>query len=87
MTPSRFLVLLFVAARIPGVAAAELTPQDFLSEDPIIREIWAQGMEEGSQIEGLAQVLPDSVGPRLSGSPGQRSSIEWARSTRRGWRV
>ena len=87
MTPSRFFVLSFAASLIPWLAAAELAAQDFPSEDPIIRAIWAQGMEEGSQVERLAQVLLDSVGPRLSGSPGQRSSIEWATSMYDNWGV
>ena len=87
MTPSRFFVLSFAASLILWLAAADLTAQDFPSEDPIIRAIWAQGMEEGSQVERLAQVLLDSVGPRLSGSPGQRSSIEWATSMYDGWGV
>ena len=86
MTSSRFLVS-FAAALVPWLAAAELTAQDFPSEDPIIRAIWAQGMEEGSQVERLAQVLLDSIGPRLSGSPGQRSSIEWAMSMYESWDV
>ena len=87
MTSSRFLVFSFAAALVPWLADAELTAQDFPSEDPIIRAIWAQGMEESSQVERLAQVLLDSIGPRLSGSPGQRSSIEWAMSMYENWDV
>ena len=87
MTSSRFFVFSFAAALVPWLAAAELRAQDFPSEDPIIRAIWAQGMEEGSHVEQLAQVLMDSVGPRLSGSPGQRSSIEWAVSMYEGWDI
>ena len=87
MTSSRFLVFSFAAVLALWLAAAELTAQDFPSEDPIIRAIWAQGMEEGSQVERLAQVLLDSIGPRLSGSPGQRSSIEWALSMYENWDV
>ena len=44
-------------------------------------------MEEGSQIERLAQLLLDSIGPRLSGSPGQRSAIDWAVRMYEGWGV
>ncbi len=87
MNSSRFLVFLFAATLVSGLGIDELKAQDFPSDDPIIREIWAQGMEDGSQVERLAQVLLDSIGPRLSGSPGQRSSVEWAVSMYEGWDV
>ncbi len=87
MISSRSLVFSFAAALVPWLAATELTAQDFPSDDPIIQAIWAQGMEDGSQVERLAQVLLDSIGPRLSGSPGQRSSIEWAMSMYENWDV
>ena len=87
MNSSRFLVLSFAAALVPWHRTVELKAQDFPSQDPIIRAIWAQGMEGDSQVERLAQVLMDSVGPRLSGSPGQRSSVEWAISMYEAWDV
>ena len=87
MNSSHFLVFSFSAALWLWLGPDELGAQDFPSEDPIIRAIWAQGMEEGSQVEQLAQVLMDSIGPRLSGSPGQRSAIEWAVSMYEGWGV
>jgi len=87
MTSSRFLAFSFAAALVPWLGTTELKAQDFPTQDPIIRAIWAQGMEEGSQIERLAQVLMDSIGPRLSGSPGQQSSIEWAVSMYENWDV
>ena len=61
--------------------------QTFPTDDPVIEAIWEQGMEEGSQIQRLAQVLMDSIGPRLSGSPGQRSAIDWAANMYKGWDV
>jgi hypothetical protein len=85
MTSIRFLVFSFVAALL--LAAAGLNAQDFPTEDPIIRAIWAQGMEEGSQVEQLSQVLMDSIGPRLSGTPGQGSSVEWAMSMYQNWDI
>ncbi len=72
---------------MPWLGGAELKAQDFPTEDPIIRAIWAQGMEEGSQVERLAQVLMDSIGPRLSGSPGQRNSVEWALTMYENWDI
>ena len=87
MNLSRLLVFSFAAALVSLLSTDELKAQDFPTDDPIIRAIWAQGMEEGSQIERLAQVLMDSIGPRLSGSPGQQSSIEWAVSMYENWDV
>jgi hypothetical protein len=87
MNSSRLLASSFVAALMAWPGANALKAQGFPSDDPVIRAIWAQGMEEGSQIERLAQVLTDSIGPRLSGTPGQRASIDWAVSMYEGWDV
>ena len=87
MISSRFLAFSFAAAFAAPLGTDRLKAQDFPSEDAIIRAIWAQGMEEGSQVEPLAQVLLDSIGPRLSGSPGQRAAIEWAVSMYENWDV
>ncbi|MFN2399024.1 MAG: hypothetical protein ABR543_10370 [Gemmatimonadaceae bacterium] len=43
----------------------------------MIRRIWAEGMER-SHAYSLAQALLDSVGPRLTGSPGQNAANDWA---------
>ena len=77
-------VLAWITALVaaPGGAA-----QTFPTDDPVIRAIWEQGMEEGSQIQSLAQTLLDSIGPRLSGSPGQRAAIDWVASMYEGWNV
>ena len=87
MNWSRFLVFSFAVALASWLGTDELKAQDFPSDDPIIRAIWAQGMEDGSQVEPLAQVLLDYIGPRLSGSPGQSNSVAWAMSTYENWDV
>ena len=87
MNSSRIRALSFAAALVSWLGTDHLKAQDFPTADPIIRAIWAQGMEEGSQVEQLAQALMDSIGPRLSGSPGQRSSVEWAMSMYDNWDV
>ncbi len=51
--------------------------QSFPTEDPVIKAIWEEGMER-SQFPMLAQVLLDSIGPRLSGSPGHKDANDWA---------
>jgi hypothetical protein len=60
--------------------------QNFRSADSVIQRMWQLGVEQ-SQTERLAQVLIDSIGPRLSGTPGFQSATEWLESTYRGWGV
>jgi carboxypeptidase Q len=67
-------------------AAAPATAQTFRSEDPVLRRMWVEGMDR-SQTERLAQVLMDSIGPRLSGSPGFDASVEWLTDLYRTWGV
>ena len=49
-------------------AAAQSTPT-FPTDDQNLVRIWRLGMDS-SHVQRLAQVLFDSVGPRLTGSPG-----------------
>ncbi|HUG27968.1 MAG TPA: M20/M25/M40 family metallo-hydrolase [Gemmatimonadales bacterium] len=46
--------------------------------DPIIRQMWDEGMTTRSQVYRLAQVLTDSIGPRLTSSPGFNSAVDWS---------
>jgi carboxypeptidase Q len=58
----------------------------FASSDSVIRRMWRVGMQE-SKVETLAQVLIDSIGPRLSGTPGFRSAVEWLERTYQGFGI
>ncbi|HEY7566312.1 MAG TPA: M20/M25/M40 family metallo-hydrolase, partial [Gemmatimonadaceae bacterium] len=60
--------------------------QAFRSDDPVIKRMWRIGMDS-SQTERLAQVLIDSIGPRLSGTPGFQSAVEWLDKTYNDWGV
>jgi carboxypeptidase Q len=71
-----------LALATPQVTAA----QSFAVEDPVLRRIWQMGMDE-SQAPRLAQALLDSVGPRLTGSPGLDRANDWAVRTMQGWGV
>ncbi|MBT8396832.1 MAG: M20/M25/M40 family metallo-hydrolase [Gemmatimonadetes bacterium] len=53
-----------------------LGAQQFPTDDPVIRAIWEEGMEN-SQAYALSQVLADSIGPRLPGSPGYDAGANW----------
>ncbi len=67
-------------------AAAPAAAQNFPTDDPVIHAIWDEGMER-SQAYDLAQVLMDSIGPRLHGSPGHRSANDWLVELYRSWGV
>src|SRR5215203_4357508 len=79
--PTRLLFAL-ASLVLPALAGA----QTFRSADSVIRKMWQVGIEQ-SQTEKLAQVLADSIGPRLSGSPGFQSAVDWIERTYNGWGV
>ena len=60
--------------------------QTFPTNDPIIRKIWEEGMDR-SKVYDLAQVLTDSIGPRLTGSPGMNAAHDWAVKMFRSWGI
>ena len=55
-------------------------------QDPVLRQIWTEAYEN-SQLVPLAQALLDSVGPRLTGSPGQKAASDWAVAKYREWGI
>ena len=61
--------------------------QQFPSDDPVIRRLWAEGMTERSQVAPLAQALMDSIGPRLAASPGHDAAVSWLLGRYREWGV
>ena len=58
----------------------------FTTENPVLRRIYALGMDS-SQTQRLAQVLLDSIGPRLVGSPSYQSAGDWLVNTYRSWGI
>jgi len=74
-----------------GTLALALPPfavraQTFAVDDPVLRRIWQEGMER-SQVAQLGQTLLDSVGPRLTGSPGMKAGNDWLVATYTGWGI
>jgi carboxypeptidase Q len=80
LTTAALLAVLSLAAAAPAVA------QTFHNDDPVLRQIWEQGMEN-SHLEGLAHSLLDSIGPRLTGSPGIDRAHDWAVRTLQSWGI
>jgi carboxypeptidase Q len=76
--------LRFLAALLLLVtpAAAQTLPR----ANPVLERIWRLG-NDSSQLQPLAQVLLDSLGPRLSGSPAQKSANDWLVKTYAGWGI
>ena len=50
--------------------------QSFPTDDPVLKRIWAIGMDSSRTVDFAAALL-DSIGPRLAGSPGQKSAQDW----------
>ncbi len=67
-------------------SAAPAVAQTFPTDDPVIRQMWAEGMWN-SQARVLAQTLFDEIGPRLTGSPGKKRGNDWLVDTYAEWGI
>jgi carboxypeptidase Q len=76
----RLPLLLLLTAAVPAVA------QTFPAEEDVLRRIWTEGMDR-SQAGRLLQTLTDSIGPRLTGSPGMQSGNDWLIQIYRNWGI
>lgn len=95
-TPSLIALMALLCAGPGRTAAAQqrpdapAAPRDYVRttppDDPVIQRIWAEGMER-SQVAAMAQVLADSIGPRLNASPGHRAGNDWLVRTYAAWGV
>ena len=82
MRRSSLAVAAVAAVMLPLSAGA----QAFATNDSVLRRIWTVGMDS-SQTYPLAQALLDSVGPRLTGTPGQKAGNQWLLSKYRAWGI
>src|SRR4051812_10019915 len=78
--------LIIVAVAATSAAAQQAVPLTFPTEDATIKRIWAVGMDS-SQVQPLAHVLLDSIGPRLTGSPAFKSASDWVVKTYKSWGI
>ncbi|MEZ4416043.1 MAG: M20/M25/M40 family metallo-hydrolase [Gemmatimonadota bacterium] len=65
-------------------SAAPASTQTLATDDPVLQQIWDHAMNR-SQLEPLAQALLDSIGPRLTASPGMERAQDWAVRRLSGW--
>ena len=80
--PTRLPALLLFS----GLTTAPAVAQQFTSPDPVVRAIWNEGMDN-SQLPRLAQALLDSLGPRLTGTPGIKAANNWLLRTYASWGI
>jgi hypothetical protein len=66
--------------------AAPTEAQTFPTDNPIIRQIWAIGMDS-SWTERLSQSLFDSIGPRLTGTDEAKAGNDWLVSMYQSWGI
>src|SRR5436190_8556959 len=87
LLPRRSAVAAMLLAAATGPLAAQApVPVTFPTNDPVLRKIWAQGMDS-SHTQSLAHVLFDSIGPRLTGSPGITSASDWVIKMYKSWGI
>ncbi|HJQ19680.1 MAG TPA: M28 family peptidase [Gemmatimonadaceae bacterium] len=77
---------LLISLAATTLAIGALPAQSFPTDDPVLRRIWSLGMDS-SQVQSLAQALLDSVGPRLTGTPGQKAGVDWLLARYRAWGI
>src|SRR6185369_16810725 len=85
MSSLRRLTALGAFALIGAAPLAAQTTQ-FPTDDPNIQRIWRLGMDS-SHVQKLAQTLFDSIGPRLTGSPGILAASNWVISQYKAWGI
>ncbi len=69
-----------------AIGASPARAQSFPVEDAVLRRIWSEGTDN-SHLYRLAQTLLDSIGPRLTGTPGLQSAHDWAVAMYRQWGI
>ncbi len=75
-----------LAVLVP-IAGSAVAAQTFPTDDPVIRQIWEEGMTERSQVFDLSQALMDSIGPRLMGAPQYDAAADWLEAKYTSWGV
>ena len=68
------------------LAAPAARSQAFATDDAVLRRIWSMGMDS-SRTWPLMQALLDSIGPRLTGTPGQKAGNDWLIAKYRQWGI
>ncbi len=83
---SRRAALAALLALLPALAPRAAPAQNVTVEDPVLRAIWQEGTQNG-QAGRLGQVLMDSIGPRLAGTPNMQAARDWVEQRYREWGI
>jgi len=75
-----------LAATVVAASPSAASAQDNPTGDPVVQRIYEEGMHR-SQAAKFAQVLMDSIGPRLTGSPANRAANDWLLRTYKSWGI
>ena len=68
------------------LTAGSAAAQTFATDNPVLRRIWTLGMDS-SQTYTISQTLFDSLGPRLTGSPGYKAAADWLVGLYQSWGI
>ena len=68
------------------LGTSTIDAQTFTTDDRVLRRIWAMGMDSSRTYE-FAQVLMDSIGPRLTGTPELKAAGDWLVSHYASWGI
>jgi len=71
---------------LSATALSAQQPTTYPTSDPNIQRIFRLGMDS-SHVQQLGQALLDSIGPRLTGSPGITAASDWAINQYKSWGV
>ena len=77
--------VLWAAGSVPLAAQTTVVRQQ-AGLDPAIQRIWRLG-EDSSHVQQLAQVLFDSLGPRLMGSAEIKHAQDWLTAQYKSWGI
>lgn len=83
---SRISCTLLTTALALVLTAGPTLGQGTSAGNDVIERIWAES-ESNAQIYRLGQTLTDSIGPRLTGSPGLQAAEDWVVATYRSWGI
>jgi len=82
----RSLLSVVALGAVSALTAPAVRAQSLAVDDPVLRRLWHLGMDS-SQVRPLAQALMDSIGPRLTGSPGHNAGNAWLLAQYAKWGV
>lgn len=77
---------ILAAVALGAAPLAAQKPTTFPTPDPVVQRIWRIGMDS-SWAQKLSQTLFDSLGPRLTASPGHHAAGDWVVKMYQSWGI